>query len=247
MSKKGPRSDAYHVLTASLSDEVMARYLEIAHHVREQEKARRREAERRKAAEKKKREALLMALFGWKPPKKAKRKKKSKFRGKKKPETVVAQPPSISAVGAETAGAVAPEAAAVKAILAAGEGEGLATEAPAAADPIEAEAVVTGAAVGSEADPAPDPQTGSEKEADSEAETGPPAVVAKAHPGGSRQAKPITREEILKLLVADDLGYLEKVRTDGWGGLSCAESGRVGGMMTRRMKQVERGLRLFEG
>lgn len=69
-----------------------------------------------------------------------------------------------------------------------------------------------------------------------------PEPAAKANPAKSRARKPITREDILKLYVADSLGYLNKVRADGWGGLTCAESGRVGGMMTRRMKRIENGL-----
>ena len=129
MSKKGPRSEAFNLLTESLSEEVITRYLELAYHVREQELARRRELERRKAAARR---------------------------------------------GAPPAEQAAP----------------------------------------------------------------------KAGPTKSRSRKPITREDILKLYVADSLGYLEKVRADGWGGLTCAESGRVGGMMTRRMKRLEKGLPL---
>jgi len=104
-------------------------------------------------------------------------------------------------------------------------------------------------AVESAEPPAPDGDAGAA------GETGEPgAVSAAGEPGAgprlapkpssskSRNRKPITRVDILKLAIADDLGYLGKVRDDGWGGLTTAESGRVGGMMTRRMKRLEKGL-----
>ncbi|MCL6580470.1 MAG: alpha/beta-type small acid-soluble spore protein [Firmicutes bacterium] len=77
---------------------------------------------------------------------------------------------------------------------------------------------------------------------DTAAADGPEDLPSLGTPKPSRRRKPITREDILKLAIADDLGYLDKVRKDGWGGLTTAESGRVGGMMTRRMKRLERGL-----
>lgn len=51
----------------------------------------------------------------------------------------------------------------------------------------------------------------------------------------------------LKLKVVMELGLLEKVRQVGWGGLSSAESGRVGGWMTRRLRHYRLPLRLWPG
>lgn len=51
----------------------------------------------------------------------------------------------------------------------------------------------------------------------------------------------------LKLKVAVDLGLLEKIRHVGWGGLSSAESGRVGGWMTRLLRYQPLPLRLLPG
>lgn len=65
-------------------------------------------------------------------------------------------------------------------------------------------------------------------------------LAAQGNQGQGKRPKPITREDILKLAIADELGYLDTVRADGWGGLSTAQSGRVGGTMTRRMKRLER-------
>lgn len=43
--------------------------------------------------------------------------------------------------------------------------------------------------------------------------------------------------EELKVKVARDLGLYEKVESGGWGSLTSAESGRVGGYMNRILKQ----------
>ncbi|MBE3571931.1 MAG: small, acid-soluble spore protein, alpha/beta type [Moorella humiferrea] len=37
----------------------------------------------------------------------------------------------------------------------------------------------------------------------------------------------------LKLEVAAELGLLDKIKKEGWGALSAAESGRIGGMLAR--------------
>lgn len=42
--------------------------------------------------------------------------------------------------------------------------------------------------------------------------------------------------EKLKMEIAAELGLLEKVQKLGWGALSAAETGRVGGLMTQRLK-----------
>jgi len=182
VSKKGPRSDAFLALTASLSEEVIERYIDIAREVREKELARRREAERRKAAERRARIALLKSLGllppGWGKKKKGKKGKKAKVSG-------------------------APGEA---------RGRGEAAKGEAAARP---------------------PGSGRDE---------PGALAPNANPGQGKGPKPITREDILKLAIADELGYLETVRQDGWGGLTCAQSGRVGGTMTRRMKRLKKGL-----
>lgn len=42
--------------------------------------------------------------------------------------------------------------------------------------------------------------------------------------------------EQLKLEIAEEIGLLEKVKKVGWGGLSAAESGRIGGLMNKRLR-----------
>ena len=49
----------------------------------------------------------------------------------------------------------------------------------------------------------------------------------------------LTPEEQLKYEIAEELGLLERVLDRGWKSLSAKESGRIGGMMTRRKKQMK--------
>ena len=44
-------------------------------------------------------------------------------------------------------------------------------------------------------------------------------------------------EDPLKLEIAEELGLLEKVRKHGWGSLTAKETGRIGGLITRRKQQ----------
>ena len=49
------------------------------------------------------------------------------------------------------------------------------------------------------------------------------------------------KEELLsqmKMEIVAELGLAEKVKEVGWSGLSAAESGRVGGIMTQRLRQL---------
>ncbi len=43
-------------------------------------------------------------------------------------------------------------------------------------------------------------------------------------------------EDRLKYEIACQLGLGEKVRTEGWGGLTAAETGRIGGIITTRKR-----------
>jgi len=42
--------------------------------------------------------------------------------------------------------------------------------------------------------------------------------------------------ENMKLEIAEEIGLLEKVKKFGWAGLSAAETGRIGGLMTKKLK-----------
>lgn len=47
----------------------------------------------------------------------------------------------------------------------------------------------------------------------------------------------LTEEEKLKYEIAGELGLLDRVLENGWKSLSAKETGRIGGLMTRRRKQ----------
>jgi len=44
--------------------------------------------------------------------------------------------------------------------------------------------------------------------------------------------------EKIKYEIAGELGLDEKVKKEGWGALTAEESGRIGGMMTKRKKTL---------
>lgn len=47
----------------------------------------------------------------------------------------------------------------------------------------------------------------------------------------------LTKEEQMKYEIAKELGILDKVLESGWKSLSAKETGRIGGLMTRRKKK----------
>ena len=54
--------------------------------------------------------------------------------------------------------------------------------------------------------------------------------------------KELTKEEIqrekIKYEIAEELGLKDKVDSLGWGGLTAEETGRIGGIMTKRKKEL---------
>ncbi|AEG61490.1 small, acid-soluble spore protein, alpha/beta type [Desulforamulus ruminis] len=53
----------------------------------------------------------------------------------------------------------------------------------------------------------------------------------------AKKEKKPTPMDLLKLEIAEELGLAEKVRREGWGGLTSIESGRIGGIITQRAKK----------
>ena len=45
--------------------------------------------------------------------------------------------------------------------------------------------------------------------------------------------------ERMKYEIAQELGLSEKVNALGWGGLTAEETGRIGGIMTKRKKELK--------
>jgi hypothetical protein len=50
----------------------------------------------------------------------------------------------------------------------------------------------------------------------------------------------IKPEEKLKYEIAEELGYLNKVMATGWKSLTAKESGRIGGLMTKRRREMKK-------
>jgi small acid-soluble spore protein F (minor alpha/beta-type SASP) len=49
------------------------------------------------------------------------------------------------------------------------------------------------------------------------------------------------KDERLKYEIAEELGLLDKVLKSGWKSLTAKETGRIGGLVTRRKKLMEDG------
>lgn len=50
----------------------------------------------------------------------------------------------------------------------------------------------------------------------------------------------LTEEEKLKYEIAGELGLLDRVMTDGWKSLSSKETGRIGGLMTKKKREMDK-------
>lgn len=51
----------------------------------------------------------------------------------------------------------------------------------------------------------------------------------------SKKKKVFTQQDILKYEIAMELGLGDKLSQVGWGGLTAEETGRIGGIMTRKL------------
>lgn len=59
----------------------------------------------------------------------------------------------------------------------------------------------------------------------------------KNEPFDPRNIKP---EEILKFEIATELGLSDKVIKEGWRSLSAKESGRIGGLIAKRKREIKK-------
>lgn len=48
----------------------------------------------------------------------------------------------------------------------------------------------------------------------------------------------LTPEELMKYEIADELGLLDKVLKEGWRSLSSKETGKIGGMVSKRRRDM---------
>lgn len=47
----------------------------------------------------------------------------------------------------------------------------------------------------------------------------------------------VVKRDLLKYEIAAELGLLDKLIEAGWGGLSAQETGKIGGILARRLKE----------
>lgn len=50
----------------------------------------------------------------------------------------------------------------------------------------------------------------------------------------------LSPDDKMKYEIAEELGLLEKVKEQGWKSLSAKETGRIGGIMTRRKRELKK-------
>ena len=50
----------------------------------------------------------------------------------------------------------------------------------------------------------------------------------------------LTEDQKMKLEIASELGLLDKVQKDGWKSLSSKETGRIGGLMTKKKREMKK-------
>lgn len=55
----------------------------------------------------------------------------------------------------------------------------------------------------------------------------------------NKEKKIETLEDKLKYEIAQELGLMDKINKDGWGGLTAKESGRIGGLITVKKREMK--------
>ncbi|MGL4738381.1 MAG: small, acid-soluble spore protein, alpha/beta type [Cellulosilyticaceae bacterium] len=50
----------------------------------------------------------------------------------------------------------------------------------------------------------------------------------------------LSSDDKMKLEIAEELGLLEKVQDGGWKNLTPKETGRIGGLMTKRKREIKK-------
>ena len=56
----------------------------------------------------------------------------------------------------------------------------------------------------------------------------------------NKKKKVETLEDKLKYEIAGELGLLDKIQEEGWGGLTAKETGKIGGLITVRKKEMKK-------
>ncbi|KUG03871.1 hypothetical protein ASZ90_018650 [hydrocarbon metagenome] len=58
---------------------------------------------------------------------------------------------------------------------------------------------------------------------------------------GKKKLKPLTEKDLMKMEIARELGLWEQIEKHGWESMSNAACGRIGGIMSKRLKERKQG------
>lgn len=64
------------------------------------------------------------------------------------------------------------------------------------------------------------------------------AAALQPRPKSPKKPKEPTPLDLLKMEIATELGLAEKIAVGGWAELTAVESGRLGGILNRRLKEL---------
>ena len=64
--------------------------------------------------------------------------------------------------------------------------------------------------------------------------------MSKKNRDKNKKFKIETLEDQWKYEIASELGLIDKVMSEGWGGLTAKETGRIGGLITVRKKKLKK-------
>lgn len=64
--------------------------------------------------------------------------------------------------------------------------------------------------------------------------------MSKKNRDKNKKFKIETLEDKWKYEIASELGLMDKVMSEGWGGLTAKETGRIGGLITVRKKKLKK-------
>ena len=54
-----------------------------------------------------------------------------------------------------------------------------------------------------------------------------------------KKPEELTPDDLMKMEIAQELGLMDKVEQYGWRSLTAKESGRIGGLMTKRKRELK--------
>ena len=55
-----------------------------------------------------------------------------------------------------------------------------------------------------------------------------------------KKKKELTPQELMKYEIAAELGLIDKIENTGWKSLTARESGRIGGLMTKKQREMRK-------